>query len=255
MTPRAARVDLNADIGESSGNDEALLAWVTSASVACGFHAGDPVIMRRTIRLAAGAGVAIGAHPSFADLAGFGRQEMNIPPDDITDLVLYQLGALSAIARSEGVALQHVKPHGALYNMGARDAQVARAIARAVAAFGEPLLLVGLPGSELIAAGKREGLRVVAEGFVDRSYEPDGSLTPREREGAVISDVAVAVERAVRMVREGRVVARDGRIIPMEIDTICIHSDTPRAVELAVAVRTALSEAGISVAALSSRSD
>lgn len=246
------RVDLNADIGESSGidhtgNDERLLRAITSGNIACGFHAGDPAVMRHTVRAAAKAGVSIGAHPSFHDRDGFGRREMPIEPGDITDLVLYQIGALSAIARAEGAAVRHVKPHGALYNMSAKRADVADAIARAVAAFDDTLRLVGLPGSELLGAGSRLGLSVAAEGFADRSYESDGSLTPRGVAGAVLTDARLAAERAVRMVRDCEVVARDGRTISLKIDTICVHGDTPGAAEIAAAVRDGLEQAGVEV--------
>jgi UPF0271 protein len=257
MKPRAARlkIDLNADIGESfgiytTGNDERLLSVITSGSIACGFHAGDPAVMRHTVRQAARAGVSIGAHPGLPDLAGFGRREMSIEPREIADLVLYQIGALSAIVRAEGAALRHVKPHGALYNMSVRRADVAEAIARAVASFDDGLRLVGLPASELLAAGSRLGLSVAAEGFADRSYEPDGSLTPRQFAEAVLSDPGVLTERAVRMIRDGKVVARDGSTLSLHVDTICVHGDTPGAPELARAVRTGLEGAGIQVKAL-----
>ena len=251
------RVDLNADIGESfgvytTGHDELLLRHVTSGSLACGFHAGDPSVMRATIHLAARAGVAIGAHPGFPDLVGFGRREMGAAPDEIADMVLYQIGALSAMARTAGLTLQHVKPHGALYNMSVRRKDIADAIARGVAAFDESLVLVALPGSELLAAGSRLGLRVAAEAFADRSYEPDGSLTPRRFADAVLRDEAVVAARAVQMVRDGCVAARDGTVLSVRPDTICIHGDTPDAAALAAAVRSALEEAGVTVAALKS---
>jgi 5-oxoprolinase (ATP-hydrolysing) subunit A len=246
------RVDLNADIGESfgidhAGQDELLVRLITSGSIACGFHAGDPSVMRRTVALAAKAGVAIGAHPGFPDLAGFGRREINAQPQEITDLVLYQVGALSAVAKAEGLSLQHVKPHGALYNMSVRRKDVAEAIARAVASFDETLILMGLPGSELLAAGSRLHLRVAAEGFADRSYEPDGSLTSRHVAGAVVTDPAVAAERAVRMIHDRKVIARDGSSFSCEVDTICVHGDTPGAVDVAASVRRALEQAGVSV--------
>lgn len=249
------RVDLNADIGESfgiysTGNDERLLRAITSGSIACGFHAGDPVVMRRTVRMAARAGVSIGAHPGLPDLAGFGRREMNINPSEISDLVLYQIGALGAIARAEGVALRHVKPHGALYNMSVRRADVAEAIARATASCDADLVLVGLPGSELLSAGSRLGLRVAAEAFADRSYEIDGSLTPRHCADAVLSDPAQVADRAVRMVRDGKTATRDGTTLALKVDTICVHGDTPGAAELAVAVRAGLERAGVTVSAL-----
>jgi UPF0271 protein len=249
------RVDLNADIGESFGiytigSDERLLRTITSASVACGFHAGDPAVMRQTVRMAAEAGVSIGAHPGFPDLAGFGRREMRIEPREIVDLVLYQIGALSAIAKAEGAVLRHVKPHGALYNMGARRVDIAESVARAVAAFDGRLVMVGLPGSQLLSAASRLGLPVAAEGFADRSYEGDGSLTPRHLAGSVVSEPGRAAEQAVRMVRDGRIAARDGSTLSLKVDTLCVHGDTPGAADLAAAVRAGLEQAGITVAAL-----
>ena len=249
------RVDLNADIGESfgiyqAGNDELLLRSITSGSIACGFHAGDPSVMRRTVRLAARAGVAIGAHPGFPDLVGFGRREIKTEPQEIFDFVLYQIGALNAVAKAEGARLQHVKPHGALYNMSARDKEMAEAIARAVAAFDQTLLLVGLPESELLSAGRRLGLRVVSEAFADRSYESDGTLTPRHLAESVLSEPGRAAERAVRMIRDRKVVARDGTALTLQVDTICVHGDTPDAAGLAAAVRLGLEQAGITVASL-----
>lgn len=206
--------------------------------------------MRHTVRLASQAGVSIGAHPGFPDLAGFGRREMSIGPRDIADLVLYQLGALSAIAKAEGAALHHVKPHGALYNMSVRRADTAEAIARAVASFDDTLVLLGLPGSELLSAASRLGLSAAAEGFADRSYESDGSLTPRHLAGAVLSEPGVAAERAVRMVRDGKVTARDGSTLSLKIQTLCVHGDTPGAADLAAAVRAGLEQAGVTVTAL-----
>ena len=249
------RVDLNADIGEFASihdaeSDKRLLRTITSGNIACGFHAGNPIVMRHTVRLAAQAGVAIGAHPSFSDLEGFGRRETHLEPEKITDLVVHQVAALAAIARAEGVRVRHVKPHGALYNMAARDKDIADAIASAVASLDVTLRLVGLPGSQLLAAGKRMGLSVAAEGFADRAYEPDGSLTPRHIAGAVLTESAPVVERAVRMVRDGRVVARDGSHVSLKVDTICVHGDTPGAAELAEAVRAGLEGAGVTVVAL-----
>ena len=246
---------MNADIGESfgvytAGNDDLLLRSITSGSIACGFHAGDPSVMRETVRAAVRAGVSIGAHPGFPDLVGFGRREMQLEPREIADVVLYQLGALKGIAKAEGGKLRHVKPHGALYNMSVRRAEVAEAIARAVASFDAGLVLMGLPGSELLSAGARLGLSVAAEAFADRSYEPDGTLTPRHFADSVLSEPGQAVERAVRMVRDGKVVARDGSTLPLKVDTICVHGDTPHAAEIAAAVRLGLEQAGIEVQAL-----
>ena len=247
------RVDLNCDMGESFGRwelgaDADVMTHISSANIACGAHAGDPAVMRRTIRLATAHGVACGAHPGFADLPGFGRREIPITPGEATDLVLWQLGALAAIARSEGVTLRHVKPHGALYNMAARDAALGAAIASAVAQFDQTLVLFGLAGSSMLDAGRAAGLTVAAEGFADRAYEPDGSLTPRSVAGAVIHDLAVVVERAVRMVTESRVIARHGSSIPLHVDTICVHGDTPGAADLARALRRGLEAAGVRVA-------
>jgi UPF0271 protein len=246
------RVDLNADIGESSsvdtaGPDELLLRTITSGNIACGEHAGTPSVMRHTVRMALGAGVSIGAHPSFPDRDGFGRREMSIDPGEIVDIVQSQIERLRAIANAEGAFLRHVKPHGALYNMSAKRADIAEAVAAAVASIDRGLLLVGLPGSELLSAGERCGLRVAAEGFADRSYEADGSLTPRHLSDAVISDAGRVAERAMQMVRDGNVVARDGTLLKLRIDTICVHGDTPDAATLARAVRIGLEQAGIVV--------
>jgi 5-oxoprolinase (ATP-hydrolysing) subunit A len=246
------RVDLNADVGESYGayaigDDEALLASVTSASVAAGFHAGDPGVLRRTIRLAHANRVGVGAHPGFQDLAGFGRREMRLSASEAEDLVLYQIAAVAGVARSEGVRLQHIKPHGALYNMATTDSGLAEAIARAVRAFDPSLILFGLPGSALLAAGRSAGLRVAAEAFADRAYQRDGTLAPRSRQDSVISDPAVVVSRAVRMIVEGVVLAIDGTPVRIESDTICVHGDTPGAGRLAAALRDGLKAAGIAV--------
>jgi UPF0271 protein len=247
-------IDLNADIGESldvsAGGDDRLLRTITSANVACGYHAGDSSTMRHTVRTARVAGVSIGAHPGFPDRAGFGRSEMSLTSGEIIEVVLAQLRALHAIAVEEGATLRHVKPHGALYNMSVRRADVADAIARAVSAFDRQLRLVGLPGSELLTAGARLGLPVAAEGFADRSYESDGSLTPRDVAGAVLSNAAEVAARAVRMVRSGTVIARDGSTVAVKIQTICVHGDTPGAAEIAEAVRANLEESGVDVKAL-----
>jgi UPF0271 protein len=252
-------VDLNCDMGESFGAwrlgaDAAVMASITSANIACGFHAGDPGVMRETIRLAAAAGVAVGAHPGFPDLAGFGRREMQVAPGELEDLLLYQIGALAGIARAEGVAVRHVKPHGALYNMAVRDRRLADAIARAVRGFDGSLVLFGLAGSVMLDAGRDAGLTVAAEGFADRMYEPDGSLTPRSRAGAVLHDAQAVAERAVHMARDGSVTAADGRAVPLRIDTICVHGDTPGADVSARELRRALTQAGITVRAVGAQS-
>jgi UPF0271 protein len=223
---------------------------ITSANVACGFHAGDPGVMRATVALARDHGVAVGAHPGFPDLEGFGRRELHVAPRDVEDFVAYQVGALAAIAAAQGVRLRHVKPHGALFNMAARDAALADAIARATAVIDRELILFGLPGSELVAAGARAGLRTAREGFADRAYQRDGMLVPRSQPGAVIHDPEIVVRRAVRMVGEGTTDAIDGSRVAVTIDTLCVHGDTPGAAELAARIRRALTEAGVDVKAV-----
>ena len=249
------RVDLNADVGESFGawslgQDPALMSSITSASVACGFHAGDPGVMRATVALALEHGVAVGAHPGFPDLAGFGRRELQVSPRDVEDFVVYQVGALAGIAAAQGVRLQHVKPHGALFNMAVRDAALADAIARAVTLIDKSMILFGLPGSELVAAGTRAGLRTACEVFADRAYRSDGTLVPRQEEGAVIHDAAVVEQRVIEMVRDQAVQALDGTRVPLTVDTICVHGDTPGAAELAARIRASLEKAGVEVKAL-----
>jgi UPF0271 protein len=246
------RLDLNADMGESFGayklgQDASLMPVITSASVACGFHAGDPGVMRETVSLARQHGVAVGAHPGFPDLAGFGRREMKTTAREVEDFVVYQIGALAAVSATQGLRLQHVKAHGALYNMAVRDASLAEAIARATAAVDPALILFGLPGSELIAAGQRAGLRTAREGFADRAYQPDGTLVPRHIPGSVIEDPEIVVNRAVAMARERAVTASDGSRLSLEVETICVHGDTPGAAELASRIRQALTKAGVSV--------
>ena len=246
-------IDLNSDIGESfgawrMGDDAGVLAHVTSANIACGFHAGDPATMRRTVDLAVRHGVAIGAHVSLPDLAGFGRREMKIDAGEAYALTLYQIGALAAFARSAGQRLRHVKPHGALYNMAARDAALADAVAAATRDFDSTLILVGLAGSELVRAGERAGLSVAHEAFADRRYEADGSLTPRREADAVIEDVDAAVAQALAIAAHGEVVARDGRAFRLRADTICVHGDRADAALLATRLRAALTGAGIALA-------
>ncbi|HET8648268.1 MAG TPA: 5-oxoprolinase subunit PxpA [Vicinamibacteria bacterium] len=250
------RIDLNADVGESfgpwrMGADEALMRWVTSVNVACGFHAGDPTVMDRTVEMAARAGVAVGAHPGHPDLRGFGRRALALPPEEIERDVLYQVGALMAFARAHGTALVHVKPHGALYNQAAADESIARAVARGVARADRGLVLVGLATTETMRrAAEAEGLRFAAEAFADRRYADDGHLLPRGRAQAVIDDPAAAATQAVRIAREGKVAAAGGADIPLRADTLCLHGDHPRAAENARAVREALEAAGVAVRAL-----
>lgn len=248
------RIDLNADLGESfgawrMGDDEALLALVSSANVACGFHAGDPAIMKHTVALAAARGVAIGAHVALPDLQGFGRREMRVSVDEAYALTLYQLGALAAFTRAAGVPLAHVKPHGALYTMAARDAGLAAAIARAVRDFDPALRLVGLAGSALVEAGRAAGLAVAAEAFADRGYRADGSLQPRGEAGALLDDAGQACAQALGIVRDGAVTAVDGRRVALHADTLCLHGDGPHALDFARRLRDAFAAAGVRIAA------
>ncbi len=249
------RVDINSDTGESFGaytigHDEGLFRSITSANVAAGFHAGDPSVLRDTIRLAKTHGVAVGAHPGFPDLVGFGRRELNVTPKEAEDMVLYQVAAVAGVAATEGVRLQHVKPHGALFNMAVRNRELSKAIARAVAVFDKGLILFGLPGSEILNAGRAAGLRVAAEVFADRAYEPDGSLASRRKPGSVIHDAAAVVARAVRMITDGAVIAIDGSVVALEADTICVHGDTPGSDDLAAKIRAGLEAAAVTVKAV-----
>lgn len=247
-----ARVDLNSDLGESFGRytlglDEQVIPLVTSVNVACGMHAGDPVVMRRTVKLAAEAGIAVGAHPGYPDLQGFGRRNMALSPDEGYAYVLYQVGALAAFCRAEGVKLAHVKPHGQLYNRAAVDAPFAQAIAQAVADFNPDITLVALAGGELARAGKAAGLHVAQEFFADRNYTDEGLLVSRKLPDAVITDEDFAVARVVRAVKEGTIESASGKLITVKPDTICIHGDNVHALEFAGKIRTALTEAGVEV--------
>lgn len=249
------KIDLNCDVGESFGpyrlgHDEWIMPWITSANIACGYHAGDPLVMERTVQLAVQHNVAIGAHPGFPDLAGFGRRPMQLRPEEIETIVLYQVGALAAFARAAGRPLVHVKPHGALYNMACTDIEIARAIARGVARAGGELILVGLAGSALLQAAQEIGLPSAREGFADRAYEADGSLRPRRLPGAVIEDPETAAAQALRIARDGVALTPEGQTVAMEVDTLCLHGDNPAAVAIAQAVRRRLEAAGIEVAAL-----
>jgi UPF0271 protein len=244
------QIDLNADVGEGSSDDAVLLRLVTSANVAAGFHAGDPSVLRETIRAAHAAGAAVGAHPGFPDRAGFGRREMTVTPREAEVFVLYQIAAVAGVAAAEGVRLRHVKPHGALYNLAARDPALAGSIARAIAACDSSLILFGLPGSELLKAGRAAGLRVAAEAFADRAYDADGSLVSRNTPGAVIHDVEAVVSRAIGMAKDKAVIAIDGSMVRIDVDTICVHSDTPGAADLAARLRAGLEAAGVSVRAM-----
>lgn len=251
----ADRVDLNCDMGESFGAyhigaDAEVFPFITSANVACGFHGGDPAVMRTTIERAARAGVAVGAHPGFQDLIGFGRRNIDASPQEVYDLVVYQIGALLGFARAARVELRHVKAHGALYNLAAAKRELAAAIARAVRDVDRGLVLFGLPGSHLLSEARAAGLATAAEGFADRNYLADGSLVPRARPDAHVRDADDAVRRAVRMVRDGLVTPVDGGDIRVEVDTICIHGDGPNAAEFAQRLRAGFESAGIAVRAV-----
>ncbi len=249
-----SRLDLNADLGESFGrwrlgDDDALLGLITSANVACGFHAGDPLTLRRTCAAAAARDVRIGAQVGYRDLAGFGRRFIDVAPDDLAADVLYQLGALDGLARVAGARVRYVKPHGALYNAVVRHEGQAAAIVEAVRAYDPGLSVLGLPGSALLSAAEASGLRTVAECFADRAYRADGSLVPRTEPGAVIEDVDTVVARALRMAVAHEVVAADGTVVTVTAQSICVHGDTAGAVEIAAAVRSALGRAGVTVTA------
>ncbi len=249
-------LDLNCDMGEGfgawkMGDDTVLLDHVTSANIACGFHAGDPGTLHRTVELALKKGVAIGAHPSLPDLQGFGRRRMNVSAAEAYDMVLYQISALAGFATACGGRLAHVKPHGALYNMAAKDGTLAQAIAQAVKDFDPRLVLFGLAGSELVRAGEQAGLKTANEVFADRTYQPDGSLTPRTQPDAMIHDPDAAIAQVRRMIEEGKVKSMNGPDIVVRADTLCIHGDEPGAVEFARRIRAALDADGVRVAAIS----
>ncbi|NCT82273.1 MAG: 5-oxoprolinase subunit PxpA [Comamonadaceae bacterium] len=242
-------VDLNADLGEGAPDDAALLALVSSANIACGWHAGDARLMQATVAAALARGVAIGAHPSYPDREHFGRREMQLKPEQVRADLLYQIGALDALVRAAGGRLHHVKPHGALYNQAARDPALADAIAAAVLDIDPSLAVYGLAGGELLRAAERAGLRAVAEVFADRGYRADGSLVPRSQPGALIDDVGNAVARTLRMVREGVVTAVSGETVPLQAQTLCLHGDGPHALAFARAIHQALTDAGIDLRA------
>lgn len=252
------QVDLNCDMGESfgaytMGNDGDILDLITSANIACGFHAGDPTVMKKTVRMALEKGVGIGAHPGTPDLAGFGRRAMAISPEEAYDLTMYQIGALDAFVRAEGGRMQHVKPHGALYNMAAQNAELAESIAEAVYAVNPELILFGLSGSELVRAGEKIGLRTASEVFSDRTYQPDGSLTNRREKNALITDPDTAASQVVRMVKEGKVRTVDQTDFTLRADTVCIHGDGAAALEFARRLKDQLPKEGVWVEKIGNR--
>ncbi|MCJ8014923.1 LamB/YcsF family protein [Paenibacillus sp. KQZ6P-2] len=248
------RIDLNCDMGESFGRyvlgaDKDMMDEITSANIACGFHAGDPSVMRKTVRLAISKGVAIGAHPGLPDLAGFGRRRMEVSPEEVFDMVTYQIGALQAFVKQEGGVLSHVKAHGALYNMAAVEKPLADALAEAVYSVDPSLILFGLAGSEMIRAGRSKGLQTASEVFADRTYQEDGTLTPRSMPDALIKEPDLAVKQVLQMVKEGTVTAFGGKKIEIEADTVCIHGDGEHALSFAKMLRSALYQEQVSVRA------
>ena len=231
------------------GHDAAIMPFITSANIACGFHAGDPAVMKRTVRLALRHSVAIGAHPGLPDLVGFGRRNMDISAEEAFDITVYQLGALAAIVRAEGGALHHLKPHGALYNMAATNATLAEALAEAVYKVQPELTLYGLAGSELTKAGEKLGLRTAHEVFADRTYQADGTLTPRRQPDAILTDATAATAQVLRLVTEGRVRSQQGPDVALRADTVCLHGDGAHALEFAQQLNQALRAAGVQLAA------
>lgn len=238
-------VDLNSDLGESFGaykigNDQEVLKYISSANIACGYHAGDHNVMAETVKLAKKYNVQMGAHPGFPDLAGFGRRNMLLSPQEIYNLVVYQIGALAAVCKANGTFLSHVKPHGALYNMAAVNEEIAGAIAAAVADVDSSLVFFALAGSEMVRAGEEKGLLVAQEVFADRTYQPDGTLTPRKNKNAMIHDSDLAIKRVIRMIKESKVTATNGTDIEIKADTICVHGDGEKALEFVSKLKQAL---------------
>ena len=246
-------IDLNSDMGESFGaykigGDEEIIKYVTTANVACGWHAGDPMVMDKVVRMAKERGVAVGAHPGYPDLMGFGRRNMVCSPKEVKAYIQYQMGALKAFTAAHGVKLQHCKPHGALYNMAGKDMDLAMAIAEGIYSVDKDVILLGLAGSKMLEAGKQVGLRVASEVFADRAYQADGSLVPRSKPGAVIHDKDEAIARTIRMVTEGKVTAITGEEVSIDAHSICVHGDNPSAVEFVKNIRAKLQEQGVTIA-------
>jgi len=249
-------VDLNSDLGESFGNyslgmDKEVLKHVSSANIACGWHAGDPLIMDETIKLAKANNVSIGAHPGFLDLMGFGRRNISVSPKELRTYVLYQLGALNAFAKANHTKLNHVKAHGAMYNMAVKDKSLALGIAQAIYDFDKDLILLGLAKSQMIEAAKEVGLKYASEVFADRAYNDDGSLVARALPNSTIDDEKVAIQRVIKMVKENQVLSINGNIVNLEVDSICVHGDNPKAVEFAKDIRLALEKENIQIKAIS----
>ena len=249
------KVDLNSDLGESFGayiigNDEKILEYVSSVNIACGWHAGDPLVMEKTVSMAQTNNVSIGAHPGFLDLLGFGRRNMDISPMELKAYIKYQLGALMAFTTSKNTKIQHVKPHGAMYNMCAKNYALSKAVCEAIYEVDKNIILLGLCNSEMIKAGRDIGLRVANEVFADRAYEDDGTLVPRSKEGSVIHDEVLAINRTIRIIKEGKVASINGNDIPIKAHSICVHGDNPKAIEFVKNIREALLNENIEICSL-----
>lgn len=248
-------IDLNCDLGESFGAykiglDDQVIPFISSANVACGFHASDPLVMQKTVALCAENGVRVGAHPGYPDLVGFGRRNLNASPAEVKAMVTYQVGALTAFCRAKGVKMQHVKPHGAMYNMAGKDIALASAICEAIADVDPSLILMALSGSRMVEAAEKTGLRAAREVFADRAYEEDGSLVARTKPGAMITDEEQAIARVIGMIKKGTVTAVTGKEIPITADSVCVHGDGPKALAFVQRIREALTAEGIEIKAL-----
>ena len=249
------KIDLNCDLGESFGNykigmDEEVIKYISSANIACGFHASDPLVMEKTVALAKENGVQVGAHPGFPDLAGFGRRNMNVSTAELKAMVMYQVGALAAFCKARDIKMNHVKPHGAMYNMAAKDIKLALAIAEGIAQVDDSLILLGLSGSQLLKAAQEVGLKSAAEVFADRAYEEDGSLVARTKAGAVIADENEVIERVIKMIKLGKVQTITGKEIEIKPDSICIHGDNPKALNFVKFIRQRLTQENIKIEAM-----
>lgn len=249
------KIDLNSDLGESFGAykigmDDAVIPLISSANVACGFHAGDPAVMDKTVALCKATGTAIGAHPGYPDLVGFGRRNLAASPAEVKAMVTYQIGALDAFCRAAGIRLQHVKPHGAMYNMAAKDEALAKAICQAIYEYDRELILMGLAGSQMLVQAKAMGLPCAAEVFADRAYEEDGTLVARSKPGSMIHDEELAVSRVIRMIKEGKVTAITGKDVDITADSVCVHGDGPKALAFVEKLRAAFAENQIQIASL-----
>ena len=249
------KIDLNCDLGESFGNykigmDEEVIKFISSANIACGFHASDPLVMEKTVALAKENGVKVGAHPGFPDLVGFGRRNMNVSPAELKAMVMYQVGALAAFCKARDIKMNHVKPHGAMYNMAAKDIKLALAIAEGIAQVDDSLILLGLSGSQLLKAAQEVGLKSAAEVFADRAYEEDGSLVARTKAGAVIADENEVIERVIKMIKLGKVQTITGKEIEIKPDSICIHGDNPKALNFVKLIRQRLTQENIKIEAM-----